>query len=111
MVPDTTRTHTPPGGLADLLADIDTVADSGYVGVDGIDLVPYKKPPGRELHQSQTAFNTALSPNPGRRRASSSSPEDLAHAQRGRRPLPRTGPQIPLRTESDCRTALFRRGL
>jgi hypothetical protein len=48
-------------GLADLLADIDTVADSGYVGVDGIDLVPYKKPRGRELHPSQTAFNTALS--------------------------------------------------
>jgi hypothetical protein len=48
-------------GLADLLADIDTVADSGYVGVDGIDLVPYKKPPGRELHESQAAFNTALS--------------------------------------------------
>lgn len=48
-------------GLADLLADTNTVADSGYVGVDGIDLVPYKKPRGRQLHQSQTAFNTALS--------------------------------------------------
>ena len=48
-------------GLADLLADINTLADSGYVGVDGIDLVPYKKPRGRELHESQTAFNTALS--------------------------------------------------
>src|SRR5258707_6930791 len=83
-------------GLADLLADIDTVADSGYVGVDGIDLVPYKKPPGRELHESQAAFNTALSPNPGRGRASRRSPEDLAHAQRGRRPLPRASPQIPL---------------
>lgn len=52
-----TRTHTP----ADLLADINTVADSGYVGVDGIDLVSYKKPRGREPHESQTAFNTALS--------------------------------------------------
>jgi hypothetical protein len=48
-------------GLADLLTDIDTAADSGYVGVDGIDLVPYKKPPGGELDESQTAFNTTLS--------------------------------------------------
>jgi hypothetical protein len=48
-------------GLAARLAGLDTAADSGYVGVQGIGLVPYKKPPGGELDDSQTAFNTALS--------------------------------------------------
>jgi hypothetical protein len=31
-------------GLADALADLHTVADLGYVGVDGIDLVPTTPP-------------------------------------------------------------------
>lgn len=30
-------------GLADLLRDLHTMADLGYVGVDGIDLVPIKR--------------------------------------------------------------------
>ncbi len=48
-------------GLATMLADIHTVADLGYVGVDGIDLAPIRKPQGAELHDTQTAFNTRLS--------------------------------------------------
>lgn len=48
-------------GLADILADFPTVADLGYVGVDGIDEVPAKRPPGDDLQPDQVEFNTALS--------------------------------------------------
>jgi hypothetical protein len=48
-------------GLADLLADCPTVADLGYIGVDGIDTVPFKRLPGSDLDPSQVEFNTALS--------------------------------------------------
>lgn len=48
-------------GLAEALADIHTVADLGYIGVDGIDLTPIRKPQGGELYESQTDFNTQLS--------------------------------------------------
>lgn len=48
-------------GLADLLTDCPTVADLGYIGVDGIDTVPFKRLPGRDLYLSQAEFNTALS--------------------------------------------------
>lgn len=33
-------------GLAETLADTHAVADLGYLGVDGIDLAPIRKPPG-----------------------------------------------------------------
>jgi transposase len=48
-------------GLADALADLHTVADLGYVGVDGIDLVPTRKPKGHDLHPDDATFNTELS--------------------------------------------------
>jgi hypothetical protein len=48
-------------GLAEVLGDYPTVADLGYVGVLGIDTVPFRKPQGGDLHPSQLAFNTALS--------------------------------------------------
>lgn len=48
-------------GLAEALADIHTVADLGYLGVDGIDLAPIRKPPGADLHPTQSEFNTQLS--------------------------------------------------
>jgi hypothetical protein len=48
-------------GLADLLTDFPTVADLGYIGVDGIATVPYKRLPGIDLNDSQVEFNTALS--------------------------------------------------
>ena len=48
-------------GLADLLADCPTVADLGYIGVEGIDTVPFKRLPGSDLSTNQVEFNTALS--------------------------------------------------
>jgi hypothetical protein len=48
-------------GLAELLADYPAVADLGYIGVDGVNTVPFKKPQGGELYPSQLEFNTALS--------------------------------------------------
>ena len=48
-------------GLAEVLTDHPTMADLGYVGVDGIDVVPFKKPLGRDLHPSRLEFNSALS--------------------------------------------------
>ena len=51
-------------GLAEMLTKYPTMADLGYVGVDGIDVVPFKKLPGRDLHPSQREFNSALSAEP-----------------------------------------------
>jgi DDE superfamily endonuclease len=48
-------------GLTALLADIPTAADLGYVGVEGIDIVPFKRLPGGDLDTTQAEFNTALS--------------------------------------------------
>ena len=48
-------------GLAEVLADHPTLAGLGYVGVDGIDIVPYKRFPGADLSTSQIEFNTSLS--------------------------------------------------
>src|SRR4051794_17925518 len=48
-------------GLAAVLADHPTLADLGYVGVEGIDIVPYKRFPGTDLNIGQSAYNTALS--------------------------------------------------
>jgi len=48
-------------GLADVLADHPTLADLGYVGVEGIDTVPYKRFPGTDLNTGQIEFNTSLS--------------------------------------------------
>ena len=48
-------------GLAAVLTDYSTVADLGYVGVEGIDTVPYKRVPGIDLSTGQVEFNTSLS--------------------------------------------------
>ena len=48
-------------GLKDLLTGHDTIADLGYTGVDGITIVPYRTPPGGNLHESQVTFNKDLS--------------------------------------------------
>jgi hypothetical protein len=48
-------------GLAEALTTVHTVADLGYVGVEGIDLAPIRKPRGAELTDTQTALNTQLS--------------------------------------------------
>jgi hypothetical protein len=48
-------------GLKDLIAGMDAAADLGYIGVDGIVIVPFRTPPGGKLDDSKTAFNTGLS--------------------------------------------------
>jgi DDE superfamily endonuclease/Helix-turn-helix of DDE superfamily endonuclease len=48
-------------GLRSLLTDLSAVADLGYVGVQGIELVPVKRLPGIDLTTAQAEFNTALS--------------------------------------------------
>lgn len=48
-------------GLAEALTNIHTLADLGYLGVDGIDLAPIRKPTDADLHQTQAEFNTQLS--------------------------------------------------
>jgi DDE superfamily endonuclease len=48
-------------GLKDLLAGLPAAADLGYTGVDGIAIVPYRTPPGGQLHDSKAAFNKQLS--------------------------------------------------
>jgi len=48
-------------GLAAMLADISTAADLGYVGVEGIEIVPIKRLPGTDLTTAQAEFNTAFS--------------------------------------------------
>jgi hypothetical protein len=48
-------------GLRALLTDLSTVADLGYIGVAGIELVPVKRLPGVDLTTAQAEFNTTLS--------------------------------------------------
>jgi len=48
-------------GLKDLLAGLPAAADLGYTGVDGIAVVPFRTPPGGQLHNTQAAFNKDLS--------------------------------------------------
>jgi hypothetical protein len=48
-------------GLTAVLADMPAAADLGYVGVEGIEIVPFKRPPGGDLNTTQAEFNTALS--------------------------------------------------
>ena len=49
-------------GLAETLAHVHTAADPGYVGVNGIDITPVRKPPRADLHPHDAAFNKSLSP-------------------------------------------------
>jgi len=48
-------------GLKELLTGIPTVADLGYVGVDGIETAPIKNGAGGELRPCDSEFNTELS--------------------------------------------------
>jgi hypothetical protein len=48
-------------GLKDLLAGLPAAADLGYLGADGITIVPFRTPPGGQLHDSQATFNKDLS--------------------------------------------------
>jgi len=93
-------------GLREALGDTHTLADLGYVGVDGIDLTPIRKPAGAELHDTHAEFNTQLS-NQGRGRTRYRAPQDMADAQRGRRSLPTTDNQIRQHAEGRDRTVLL----
>lgn len=48
-------------GLGTTLTDLHTLADLGYTGVDGIDIVPIKRLAGSKLDKPQAEFNTQLS--------------------------------------------------
>ncbi|MGH6763994.1 MAG: transposase family protein [Phyllobacterium sp.] len=48
-------------GLKEALADVPAAADLGYIGVEGIDIVPIRRLPGGQLEETQAEFNTALS--------------------------------------------------
>lgn len=48
-------------GLAETLKDIHAAADLGYIGVDGIDVTPVRKPAGSDLHDSHADFNAQFS--------------------------------------------------
>jgi hypothetical protein len=87
-------------GLAATLTDIHILADLGYVGVDGIDgidgidITPHQE---TRRHRPQHRPNRIQHPtirDPRRRRTRRRPPQNLAHTQRRRRPLPTTNPQI-----------------
>jgi len=48
-------------GLKDAITGLHTAADLGYIGVEGIDIVAHKTPPGGQLQPHQSAFNKTLS--------------------------------------------------
>jgi len=48
-------------GLKDILAGIHAAADLGYTGVEGIEVIPFKKPAGSGLDDLQTVFNATFS--------------------------------------------------
>jgi hypothetical protein len=48
-------------GLNALLTAMPTAADLGYIGVEGIEIVPFKRLPGDDLTTSQAEFNTTFS--------------------------------------------------
>ena len=81
-------------GLKALLAGLPAAADLGYLGVEGIAIVPYRTPPGGHLHADQAAFQQGAQRHPRGRRTRRRQRQDLAHAVRRRRPLPRPDQQI-----------------
>ena len=95
-------------GLADILADHPTLADLGYVGVDGIDTVPYKRFPGTDLNTGQSAVQHRAQQGPCRRRTRHRTPQDMAHAQRRRRSLPSATGKVPEHAQSSYRPILLR---
>ena len=48
-------------GLKEILADIQAAGDLGYVGVDGIDIIPIKRAAGCDLRDCDAEFNIAFS--------------------------------------------------
>jgi len=50
-------------GLKDLLAGLPAAADLGYTGVDGIAIVPYRTPPGGQLHDPRPHSTSSSAPS------------------------------------------------
>ncbi len=48
-------------GLQEILKDIQTAADLGYLGVEGIDVIPFKRPAGGALRECDAEFNADFS--------------------------------------------------
>lgn len=48
-------------GLKEIINDVLAVGDLGYVGVDGVDIVPFKRPAGCDLRDCDAKFNAELS--------------------------------------------------
>ena len=95
-------------GLADVLADHPTLADLGYVGVDGIDTVSYKRFPSTDLNTGQSEFNTSLSKARAAVEHAHRAPRDMADAQRRRRSLPSTTGKVPEHAQGSYRPVLLR---
>jgi hypothetical protein len=96
-------------GLAHTLTDLHTVADLGYTGVDGIDLMPIKNPEAttsRPLHVQHPTIG-----DPSSRRTRSRPRQNMAHAQRGRRALPSAHRQVSQHAPSNHRAILLQQGL
>lgn len=47
-------------GLKEIMAGISAIGDLGYVGVDGVDIVPIKRAPKTELRACDKQFNTSI---------------------------------------------------
>jgi hypothetical protein len=47
-------------GLKEITAGISAIGDLGYVGVDGVDIVPIKRAPKTELRACDKQFNTSI---------------------------------------------------
>jgi hypothetical protein len=92
-------------GLKDLLAGRPAAADLGYLGVDGITIVPFRTPPGGHLHDTQAAFNKDLSA------IRAAAERAVASVKTWRilseRPLPRPDQQIPRAAHSGHRAVLL----
>ena len=98
----------PASGLATQRTDISTAADLGSVGVEGIEIVPLKRIPGGQLTTSQAEFNTAFSKIRAAVEHAITPPQDMAHAQRGRRTISGTDRKIPKHAQGRYRTLLLR---
>ena len=81
-------------GLKDLIAGMDAAADLGYTGVRRHRHRPVPHPARRQAARKPGGIQHRPQHHPRRRRASRRAPEDLAHAQRGRRQVPAAARQI-----------------
>ena len=87
-------------GLKEIMAGISAVGDLGYVGVEGVDIVPIKELP-RPSSAPAISSSTPKRQDPRPQRTGCRAFQELADDERGRWPLPHTHPQIRRNTSSD----------